>query len=230
MMDDLRIRLRALFRRDAMEREMEDELRFHLDHQVEKYVAEGMSETEARRRARQQFGGVAQVKEDCREARGVHPFETLVQDVRYGVRMLRRTPGYAAVAVLTLALGIGANSAIFSVVNAVLLRPLPYPQSHQLVMIWGTDSKSGRSQDAISFPDFEDWKAQSRSFETVGGFTTRGVIRRCSEGHSLQPSRSRAPRIQRCWATRFGGPGSPAARTCSAERSGSTRRTTPSSA
>src|SRR5262249_61908041 len=100
MFDDLRIRMRALFRRDAAERDMEDELRFHLERQVEKHVAAGLPEPEARRLARLEFGGLDRAKEECREARGVSPAETLARDVRHGLRMMRRSPGYTAGAVL----------------------------------------------------------------------------------------------------------------------------------
>src|SRR5881628_3997171 len=99
----------------------------------------------------------------------------LVQDIRYAVRQLRRNPGFTIVAVLTLALGIGANTAIFSVVNAVLLRPLPFPQAERLVLIWATNERSGNTTDVASYPDFEDWKTQSRSFDAMAAFTTRGM-------------------------------------------------------
>src|ERR1700716_3812140 len=102
--------------------------------------------------------------------------ETLLKDIRYGFRGLLKRPGFTLVAIVTLALGIGANTAIFSVVNAVLLRPLPFPQSERLVLIWATNTESGRTDDVASYPDFEAWKAQSKSFENMAAFTTRGMI------------------------------------------------------
>src|SRR5262245_65948114 len=97
--------------------------------------------------------------------------QTLWQDLRYGARMLLKNPGFTLVAVITLALGIGANAAIFSVINSVLLRPLAYPQPERLVWIWGTNPSADIKQESASLPDFADWKAQGRSFAAMGGFT-----------------------------------------------------------
>ena len=161
--------LRSLFQRAQSERELDDELRFHLDRLTAENVEAGMSPKEARRRARIELGGVEQVKERVHEVRWGTMLETFWQDMRYGVRMLRRNPGFTTVAVLTLALGIGANTAIFSVVNAVLLRPLPYDNPHQLVMVWETIREAGY-QTGPSYPNFEDWREQNQVFEQMVAF------------------------------------------------------------
>src|SRR5580692_10615258 len=160
MISDLLFRLRALFRRGAMDEEM----RAHFENQVAKHAASGMTREEAVRRARLEFGGYEQVKEECRDARGVGWLETTLQDVRYALRMLRKSPGFATVAILTLALGIGANTAIFSVLDSVLLRPLPYQDPAGLVMLWENNSQHPNPHNTVSPPDFLDWQNRNTVF------------------------------------------------------------------
>jgi len=133
MISDLLYRLRALFHRESVEAEMDAELRAHFEHLAEKFVLSGLTPEEAGRRARLESGGLDQIKEDCRDAWGVRFIEALFQDVRYGVRVLRRNPGFAATAILILALGIGPTTAIFSVVDTLMLKPLPFPTADRLV-------------------------------------------------------------------------------------------------
>jgi putative ABC transport system permease protein len=178
MLDDLFLRLRSLFRRRTVESEMEEELQFHRARAIEKYRKAGMTPDEARRRVRLDFGGLEQVKEDCRDARGVSLLETLVQDLRYGWRTLLKSPGFTAAALFTLALGIGANTAIFSVVYGILLRPLPFRDASQLVLLNETTPLVGNV--SVSYLNFQDWRAQSRTFSEMAavsgvGFNMSGV-------------------------------------------------------
>ncbi|SPE22114.1 ABC efflux pump, inner membrane subunit (fragment) [Acidobacteriia bacterium SbA2] len=131
----LPLRFRSLFRRRSVEQELSDELRFHLERMIEAKVARGMTAEEARYAALRELGGVEQIKEECRDMRRVNYLENFLQDVRYGLRQLRRSPGFAAVALLSLALGIGANTAIFQLLDAVRLRLLPVDNPQRLAEI-----------------------------------------------------------------------------------------------
>src|SRR5437764_15227766 len=164
----LKRRLRAVLRRSEAERELDEELSYHLERQIEQNVAGGMSPEEARRAALKDFGGLQQAKENCRDARGVRPLEDLWQDLRYGVRVLGKNPGFTLVAVITLALGVGANTAIFSVVNAVLLRPLPFPDPDRVLILYETIKPAGAT--AISVPNLRDWQQQNTVFDGIAAY------------------------------------------------------------
>src|ERR1051325_4987471 len=170
----LRLRRRSLVRRDVVEQELDDELRFHLERQIEHSASGGVGAEQARYAALRELGGVDQIKEECRETRRVMPVEHFFQDVRYGLRMLAKNPGFTTVAALTLALGIGANTAIFSVVSAVLLRPLPYEDADRLVTMWERKAEVGDEQNPPSAGNIVDWRADSRSFEGIALYSGDG--------------------------------------------------------
>ena len=141
---------RRLFRRERQERELEKELQYHLDRRIEELVAEGVNPQEAARRARIEFGAADEIKEACRDARGTRWVEDFVRDCRYGLRMLRRSPVFTSVAILSLALGIGACTAIFSLMDRVMFRMLPVRQPERLVQITRFHPPYGRG--AMSYP------------------------------------------------------------------------------
>jgi predicted permease len=145
-----------------MNQELDDELRFHIEQQTEANLKAGMTAQEARYQALKLFGGVEQIKEECRDTRGTEMVMNFFQDVSYGLRMMRRSPGFTATAAIALALGIGANTAIFSVVNAVLLRPLAYKDANHLVVIL----HSGRNP--VAPANFLDWRSQNHVFQSMG--------------------------------------------------------------
>ena len=171
MLNDLLLRLRSLFRRKSVEAELDEELRFHFEQQVAKFIQSGLPPQEAKRRARLHFGGVEQLKEEHRDARGVTFIETVLQDIRYGLRTLAKSTGFAVVAVLTLALGIGTNTAIFSYFNAWLIKPLPYPQADRLMVFQSHDKKKGWTREGLfSTASFLDFQKQNTSFEQTASW------------------------------------------------------------
>jgi len=166
VIDILRRRLRALIRADAADRELDEELQLHVDRLVEEHIAAGMSPGEAREEARREFGGV-QIVEACRDARRVMWIGNAWQDARYGVRLMTRAPGFAAAVILTVTLGIGATTAMFSVVYSVVLQPLPYRQPERLVNLWNTAIKRGIPRGFVGIANVVDWKARNHVFEDI---------------------------------------------------------------
>lgn len=169
----LRLRARSIARGGQMDHELDRELRFHIEQAIEESLAQGMAPEEARFAALRSLGGVSQLKESCRDMRRTNYIENFWQDIRYAARMLAKSPGFAVVIVMTLALGIGANSAVFSIIDAVLRRPLPYQHPDRLVRVFL------HSREYPKFPanpfDFRDFRARSRSFDSLAGYTRRDI-------------------------------------------------------
>jgi putative ABC transport system permease protein len=163
--------MRNTFGKRGNDRDLDAEVRGYTEMLAEEKMRQGISPEEARRAARIELGGIEQVKEQVREARAGAWLDSLFQDLRYGARMLRKNPGFTAIAVLTLALGIGANTAIFSVVNAVLLRPLPYANPQELIVLRETTQSVGPH--SPSYPDFLDWQKQTTTFRQMAAINNR---------------------------------------------------------
>jgi macrolide transport system ATP-binding/permease protein len=168
MFSDLRFRVLALFRRRSVERELDEELRFHVARQVEKYVQGGMSREEATRRARIKFGGLELAKEECRDARGVRFLEALLQDIRFGLRMLLKSPAFTATAILALALGIGVNTTVFTAFDALALRPRPVKDPDHLVGVYR--KAQGQNRGAFSYPDYIYYRDHSETLSDLAMF------------------------------------------------------------
>jgi putative ABC transport system permease protein len=176
--------MRAMVGRTAMESEMDAELRFHMQAYAEDLERQGVAHDEAMRRARIEFGGVESAKEECREARGVNLLDSLIRDVRYGLRSLRKDPSFTLVAVLTLGLGIGASTAIFSVVENVLVEPFPYPDANRMMTVEIHDvaqnQSSGRAE--YSGPEFLDYIDKNHVFDHVIADASLEVLHDAGEG------------------------------------------------
>jgi len=188
----LLMRLRALVRGDVADRELSDEMRSHLDHLVAEYIARGLTPDAARDAARREFGPVTQLTEASRDARGVTWFRNGWQDIRYGARLMRRTPGFAAAAILTIALGIGATTAMFSVVYGVVLRPLPYRDPDRLVNLWSTAIKRGLPRANVGMANVYDWKARNHVFEDIAALRAVANFNLTGQG---EPERLNGSRV-----------------------------------
>jgi predicted permease len=176
----LRARLRDLLRRGRVERELDDEVLFHVEMETAANLRRGLSPEEARRRALVEFGGVERFKEACRDEHGARAVSDLGRDLRHAGRSLRRTPGFAAAAVLTLALGIGATTAVFSVVDGVLLRPLVYPHAERLYTLFEAQPRG--SVRSASYPTFQEWRRRAAPFARLGYVRGEDVVVRGAEG------------------------------------------------
>lgn len=169
LLADLLYRLRALVRRQSVEDELDEELRFHLEREVEKHLSAGLSWDEAWRRARHALGGLDQAKEKCRDVRGTRWIEELFRSLGHALRTLSRSPGFASVSVLTLAIGIGASTAVFSLVDGILLKPFGYPEPERLVVVSQSVNVDGQVFEGIpvSAAHFREWKNRAGSLEGI---------------------------------------------------------------
>src|SRR5262245_5119298 len=167
----IRLRLRCFLRRRQLERDLEDELQFHLEMRALRNREAGLSAEEATDAARRRFGNPVWWKESIRDMWSLGLLESVLQDLRYASRSLLKTPGFAAAAILVLALGIGSATGIFSLLNAVILRSLPFPSPERLVLLWGNVQRQKIERRGNSYPDYLDWKAQSTSFEGMAAYS-----------------------------------------------------------
>jgi hypothetical protein len=182
------LRLRSLFRRNQVEQDLEDELRDHLERQVEAGIARGMTHDEARAAAMRAFDGMEQKKEECRDMRRVNFIEHRLQDLRFAIRQILRYRGFATTAIAVPALGIAASVALFGFVDAAMIKPLPYAEPARLVTVFGTrpDVAQNQNRGAVSYLDFLDWRERSRAFRSVAAYDVRaGFMLETTTGQSV---------------------------------------------
>ena len=191
----LLFRLSALVRSRQMDRDLDDEITSHLAEATEEYVRQGLSPEEARRAAQRRFGGVTQTKEVYREVRSFMWLAELPRDVRYALRTLRKSPTFTMTAAATLALAIGANTTMFSVLNAVLLRPLPYRAPEQLAMLWTEDPTQNLHEGRSALWDVEQWLTQSQSFADMATFDSVSTTLTAAEGTEQIVGASTSPNL-----------------------------------
>jgi len=172
----LRLRARALMRSAAVDDDLRSEMEGHLERLVQEHIARGLSPEAAREAARREFGPVTQLIEQSRDARGVAFLATLAQDLRYGLRLLRRTPGFAAAATLTIALGIGATTAMFSVVDGVLLKPLAVKDQARLLIVWTSRPERGFSHWPFSHASYLGMRERLRTVSGVAAHPYAGTL------------------------------------------------------
>ena len=179
LLASLRSLASMLFQRSRVNQEIEVELRSHIQHRADDLERSGLPRSEADRKARIEFGGYERFKEECRDALGGNFIETLLQDVRYGFRMMRKSPAFTAVAIVTLAIGIAANAVVFGVMNALVLRPMDLPRVQSLYMM-----EYGKHHFSQSYPDYLDLRDRSRAFEGVLAFAVSAVGLDSGQGSS----------------------------------------------
>ena len=170
-----RLVFRSLFQRKRVDEELDEELQYHLERQIDEGLKTGLAPEEARYAALREMGAIVKSKEECRDVRRVNFFDDLLRDIRYAVRSLQRSPGFAALAVFVMALGIGANTAVFTVVNAVLLKPLSYRDPDRIVTLSTRVTTDAADREQVSIPNFVDWHDQSSSFEAIAYYGSREV-------------------------------------------------------
>lgn len=174
MFNKLKLRIHALLYKSTLENDLDAELRFHLEREIEENIARGMNREEARYAALRSFGGVERVKEESRDTRGVRFLEEFKQDIQYGIRIWMRTPGLTIAILLTLTLGIGANTVIFSVINGVLLKALPYPNWDRIVRV--NEETPDGTDISVAYPNYLEWRKRQTLFESFAAFQQSGIV------------------------------------------------------
>ncbi len=186
-------------RKNSLEAEIDSELRFHINELTREKIAAGLTPEQARREAILEFGGSEQIKEEVRDVHRIATVENTFANLKSGVRLIRKSPSFSAAVILTLALAIGANSAVFSAINAILLRPLPFPNSGELMMLLQTDRKASSEPIAVAAIRLEDWNRLNGSFQAISGWYTEDA----SESSGILPERVKeamvAPRFLQVW-------------------------------